>query len=113
VIRRGAIIVIAVMLLVATWCIARSSVRAASSLFSRGLENKLLRDVAACFVVVPVFMLGLSVVLTVSGLTGLAVTVVGGTGLVGLVIGLRFATSPRIFWRVSSSACSGHSPPTT
>lgn len=89
-IRRGPVILIAILLLIATWYIAKWSVRAAASVLGRALDNKLLRDVAARVVAVPVFMLGLYVVLTVSGLTGLAVTVVGGTGLVGLVIGFAF-----------------------
>jgi small-conductance mechanosensitive channel len=41
-------------------------------------------------VAVPVFLLGLYLVLSISGLTGLAVTVIGGTGLVGLIIGFAF-----------------------
>jgi len=89
-IRRGPVILIAIVLLIATWYIAKWSVRVAASVLGRALDNRLLRDVAARVVAVPVFMLGLYVVLTVSGLTGLAVTVVGGTGLAGLVIGFAF-----------------------
>jgi small-conductance mechanosensitive channel len=89
-IRRTPIVLIALVLSLLTWYVAKWSVRAASSLFGRRLKNHLLRDVAARAVAVPVFMLGLFVVLTVSGLTGLAVTVIGGTGLLGLVIGFAF-----------------------
>jgi small-conductance mechanosensitive channel len=37
-----------------------------------------------------VFLLGLYIVLRIAGLTRLALTVIGGTGLVGLVIGIAF-----------------------
>jgi small-conductance mechanosensitive channel len=39
---------------------------------------------------VPVFVLGLYFVLQVAGLTRLAVTVLGGTGLIGIVLGFAF-----------------------
>ena len=37
-----------------------------------------------------VFLAGTSIVLRVSGLTKLALTIVGGTGLVGLAVGIAF-----------------------
>ncbi len=40
--------------------------------------------------VVPVLLLGLFLVLRMTGLTRLAMTVLGGTGLFGLVIGIDF-----------------------
>jgi small-conductance mechanosensitive channel len=46
--------------------------------------------VAARVTAVPVFLLGLYLALSITGLTGLAVTVIGGTGLLGLVIGFAF-----------------------
>jgi len=90
VVRRAPVVLISALLLILTWYVAGRSVHVASSLFTRALDNKLLRDVAARAVAVPVFMLGLYVILTVSGLTGLAATVIGGTGLIGLIIGFAF-----------------------
>lgn len=81
---------IAVVMLVLTWFAARLSVRIAGRLFQRRIPNRLLRQVATNGVAVPVFLLGLYLVLRVSGLSQMAVTVVGGTGLVGLVIGIAF-----------------------
>jgi small conductance mechanosensitive channel len=89
-VRRAPIILIAALLAALTWYAAKWSVRGASTLIGTRLKNPLLRDVAARVVAVPVFIVGLFVVLTVSGLTGLAVTVVGGTGLIGLIIGFAF-----------------------
>jgi small-conductance mechanosensitive channel len=50
----------------------------------------LLRDVIACGAGVLIFLFGTYIVLRVCGLTQLALTVVGGTGLIGLAVGLAF-----------------------
>ncbi len=52
--------------------------------------NPLLRDVTARVLSVFVFLVGFYLVLQVAGLSGLAATVLGGTGLVGLVAGIAF-----------------------
>lgn len=52
--------------------------------------NPLLRDVAARVLGVFVLLLGLYLVLQVVGLSGLAATVLGGTGIAGLVAGIAF-----------------------
>ncbi len=77
-------------LLILTWYVALMSVNVAHRVFERRMENRLLRQVAARAVAIPVFLLGLYLVLRISGLTQMAATVVGGTGLIGLVIGIAF-----------------------
>lgn len=65
----------------------------ASSGFNRALQGRLkplLRDVAARIVGILVFLIGFYLVLQVAGLSGLAATVLGGTGLVGLIAGFAF-----------------------
>lgn len=70
----------------------------AAIVVSRGLRSiltprirvSLLREVIARSVAILVFLLGLYIVLRICGLTRLALTVVGGTGLFGLVIGIAF-----------------------
>jgi small-conductance mechanosensitive channel len=52
--------------------------------------NPLLRDVAVRVLSVLVFLIGFYLVLQVAGLSGLATTVLGGTGLAGLVAGIAF-----------------------
>ncbi|GAB6083554.1 mechanosensitive ion channel family protein [Desulfuromonas carbonis] len=52
--------------------------------------NPLLRDVAARVLSIIVLLLGLYLVLQVVGLSRLAATVLGGTGLAGLVAGIAF-----------------------
>jgi small conductance mechanosensitive channel len=54
------------------------------------IQARLLRNVIAGGVGVLVFLVGTYIVLRVSGLTQLALTVVGGTGLVGLALGIAF-----------------------
>ena len=64
--------------------------RGARSFLLRRIDASLLRSVIASGVGVLVFMFGTYIVLRVSGLTQLALTVVGGTGLIGLAVGLAF-----------------------
>ena len=89
-VRNSPMLGLGLILLILTWFAAKWSIGIASSLFQRRLKNHLLRDVAARAVAIPVFLLGLYLVLRVSGLTRLAVTVLGGTGLMGLVLGFAF-----------------------
>ena len=70
----------------AGWVIAISARK-----FLRGrVRAKLLRGVLAGALGVIVFLAGTYIVLRVSGLTQLALTIVGGTGLVGLAVGIAF-----------------------
>jgi len=54
------------------------------------VRAKLLRNVLAAVLGVMLFLAGTYIVLRVSGLTQLALTIVGGTGLVGLAVGIAF-----------------------
>ncbi len=54
------------------------------------VQAKLLRNVMARGIGVLVFLLGVYIILRVFGLTQLALTVVGGTGLIGLAVGIAF-----------------------
>jgi small-conductance mechanosensitive channel len=54
------------------------------------IEAPLLREVAARTIGALVLVLGFYLVLRVCGLTRLALTIIGGTGLIGLVIGIAF-----------------------
>ena len=89
-VREMPLFVLALLLLAATWGATKWTAHSASSLFGRRLDSQLLRDVAARVVAVPVFLFGLYLVLRVSGLTRLAMTVVGGTGVLAIVIGFAF-----------------------
>jgi small conductance mechanosensitive channel len=64
--------------------------RSVGSLLQRRIRARLLRAVFARTVGIFVFLAGIYVVLRVAGLTQLALTVVGGTGLFGLAVGIAF-----------------------
>ena len=70
----------------AGWLTARRT----RKLLAGRVRAKLLRGVLAGGLGVIVFLAGTYVVLRVSGLTQLAFTIVGGTGLVGLAVGIAF-----------------------
>ncbi len=54
------------------------------------IASPFLRQVVARAIAFPVFLLGLYVVLQVAGLTQLALSLVGGAGVIGIVIGFAF-----------------------
>lgn len=58
--------------------------------FRQRFGSPLLRGIAAWLGGALVFLMGLYVVLYASGLTRLALTVLGGTGLIGLILGIGF-----------------------
>lgn len=64
--------------------------RGARVFLRRRIRANLLRNVIARGVGVLVFLFGVYIVLRTSGLTQLALTVVGGTGLIGLAVGIAF-----------------------
>ena len=84
------LIVVAVVVIVISWILARLTVR----LLRRGLLDRplshLLREVMARAGGTLVMLAGLYLVLRIAGLTQLALTVVSGTGLIGLVLGIAF-----------------------
>jgi small conductance mechanosensitive channel len=78
------------IVLLLAWGAARLARIGLRAFLRRRVSSGLLREVAARTCGILVFLLGLYIVLRVSGLTRLAVTVVGGTGLIGLVVGIAF-----------------------
>ena len=64
--------------------------RKSRSLLRHRIQARLLRNVIAGSIGALVILVGTYIVLRVSGLTQLALTVVGGTGLVGLAMGIAF-----------------------
>ncbi len=66
------------------------TVRGARAFLRPRIPTKLLRNVVAISAGVLVVLFGTYIVLRVTGLTQLALTLVGGTGLVGLAVGIAF-----------------------
>ncbi len=64
--------------------------RTGRALLRERVRATLLRNVVARAFGVIVFLFGVYLILRISGLTQLALTVVGGTGLIGLAVGIAF-----------------------
>jgi small conductance mechanosensitive channel len=84
------IIVFGLLVLLIAWVAARLTAMAARRSLQRRDWNPLLINVAARGVGLIVLLIGLYVVFQVSGLTSAALTVVGGTGLLGIILGIAF-----------------------
>lgn len=89
-VRNSPLIGLALALLVVSWLVAKWTSRGARSVLRRRMKSELLGTVVARTLAALVLVLGIYLVLKISGLTRLAVTVLGGTGLLGLVIGFAF-----------------------
>ncbi len=84
------LILVAVVVIAVSWLFARLTVHILRrGLIARSL-SRLLREVLARAGGMLVMLAGLYLVLRIAGLTQLALTVVGGTGLIGLVLGIAF-----------------------
>lgn len=89
-IRQLPLIVLGLLVLVLTFLLAGLTRLIAGRLLARRLDNMILLQVMTTLSVLPVIVIGLYVFLQVAGLSRLAATVLGGTGLLGLIIGIAF-----------------------
>lgn len=83
-------ILFAFLVLILSIVAAVFAVRGVRVFLYRRIRVKLLRNVLARGCGVFVLLSGIYIILRVSGLTQLAMTVVGGTGLIGLALGIAF-----------------------
>lgn len=81
---------LSVGLLLLTWIVGKGVQKVADWTFLKRIETNLVREVSRKAIVIPVFIVGAFLILRVTGLSQLALTVLGGTGLFGLVIGIAF-----------------------
>jgi small conductance mechanosensitive channel len=84
------VLVLATLILIIFWLLAKLVAFVAGFFFKGRISSPLLLKVVLRVFSIPVFLLGVYFVLQIAGLTRLAVTVLGGTGLVGIVIGFAF-----------------------
>ncbi|MEO8269771.1 MAG: mechanosensitive ion channel domain-containing protein [Aureliella sp.] len=84
------LIIFGMLVLLLTWFFAKLASGIATRLLVGSVPNKLLRWVISRAIMLPILIFGIYLVLRISGLTQLALTVLGGTGLIGLVIGIAF-----------------------
>ena len=84
------LVLLSLLILPVAWMLARLVARLMRWLLGGRVESPFLRDVIARAVAFPVFLLGVYLVLQVAGLTQLALSIVGGAGVLGIVIGFAF-----------------------
>jgi len=84
------LLAVGVFVLFLAYTLAKLSASLARKLAARRVDSQLLQQVLASIVAVLVMLVGLYIALKVSGLSRLAVTVLGGTGLVGIALGFAF-----------------------
>jgi len=84
------LMVVSLTILLLAWLLSRGVTALARKLLHRRIASPLLLQLVARSLSIPVILIGLYIVLQVAGLTRLAITVLGGTGLVGIVLGLAF-----------------------
>lgn len=89
-VRSLPIVGFSLLVLLVTWLLTRLAMRVSRRALRRRLTSPLLINVAGYAVGVLTFLIGLYIVLQVAGLANIALTVVGGTGLLGLVLGIAF-----------------------
>ena len=82
--------ILAIIILPVAWKASKWVASLAHRLLTRRIESPFLRDVVSRAISIPVFLIGLYVVLQVAGLTGLALSLLGGAGVIGIVIGFAF-----------------------
>lgn len=89
-IRSTPLLLVGALLLLGAYLGGRAATWAIRGSFSRRGQVDLVRDIVARALGVVVFTLGLYVALRIAGLTRLAATILGGTGVLGLVLGIAF-----------------------
>lgn len=90
IVRSTPFVVLAVLVLVFTVMLARLATKAARRVARNHTKSALLLDVTARGAGFAVILVGLYVVFRVMGLTTVALTVVGGTGVLGIILGIAF-----------------------
>lgn len=81
---------VGIVILSVTWLLASWVQRGARFYLKRRMTSGLLADVLSRTFTVLFFLLGFYFALRVTGMTQVAATLIGGTGLVGLIVGIAF-----------------------
>lgn len=89
-VRSLPLILVAAVIIAGSWVLAKLLVRLLRRRLLTRPGSRLLHEVMARTGGTLVMLLGLYLVLRIAGLTQLALTLVGGTGLIGLVLGIAF-----------------------
>jgi len=83
------LIVLAIVILPFAWWLSSWVAGLLRRWLLGGMESPLLRDIFSRILALPIFLIGLYVVLQVAGLTQLAFSLLGGAGVIGIVAGFE------------------------
>ncbi len=83
-------LIFGIVVLVIFWVISVLVARGARAYFAGRQMNDLLQNIAARGIALVVFILGIYIVFHVADLTNVALTILGGTGLLGIILGIAF-----------------------
>ena len=84
------LILFAFIVIPVAWLVSRYVARFAGAWLNSRVASPLLSRIIARSIAIPIFLLGCYLVLQVTGLTSLALTIIGGTGVAGIVFGFAF-----------------------
>ena len=84
------LIVLTIVILPLTWWLSALAARGIRRVFLGRVSSPFLRTVTSRILTFPIFLLGIYIVLQVAGLTQLALSLVGGAGVIGIVVGFAF-----------------------
>ena len=79
-----------ILILLLTWYISKLVVHLARTLFKKKIHSPFILNLSARVISIPIIVIGIYLTLKLTGLTQLAVTIIGGTGIAGLIIGIAF-----------------------
>ncbi len=82
--------IIGIIILIAAWGLARLGSWMTRALLRRKFRKSLLQDVIARGVGILIFLLGVYLIFEIADLTGAALTIISGTGLLGIILGIAF-----------------------
>lgn len=83
-------LILAIIILIASWFIAKLITFIAQKAFLYRLKKALLQKIMSWSITLSIFLIGLYLLFYLMGLTGIALTIIGGTGLLGIILGIAF-----------------------
>jgi small-conductance mechanosensitive channel len=84
------LVLLAFLILPLAWWLSSVLASLIRRLLAPRVDQEFQRDLIARTIAIPVFLLGVYLVLQIAGLTGLAVSLLGGAGIIGIVLGFAF-----------------------
>ncbi|GAB5411077.1 MAG: mechanosensitive ion channel family protein [Chlamydiales bacterium] len=84
------LLIFALVVLVITYFVSKVAIKAAKKTLKKRIASSLLLEVISRIFGFFVFLLGLYIIFKILGLTTIALTILGGTGVIGVVLGIAF-----------------------